>query len=138
MKNHDIEATATAVVNACYKVHRALGPGLLEKVYEVCVAYELRKAGHYVERQLQVPIIYDGITFNEALRLDLLVDDEVVVELKAVDTLNPVWEAQVLSHLRLTGKQLGFLVNFNVPLIKQGIRRYINSEAEIKGIIPEA
>ena len=120
------EQIGKAVVNSCIKIHKALGPGLLEKVYEVCLAHELRKAGYQVGRQLDIPITYDGITFDEGLRLDLLVEDRVIVELKAVELVNPVWEAQVISHLKLTGKRLGYLVNFNVPLMKNGIRRYIN------------
>ena len=120
------EQIGKAIVNSCIKIHKALGPGLLEKVYEVCLAYELRKAGYQVARQLDIPITYDGIVFDEGLRLDLLVEDQVIIELKAVELVNPVWEAQIISHLKLTGKRLGFLINFNVPLIKHGIRRYIN------------
>ena len=116
------------VVNASFTVHKALGPGLLEKVYEVCLCHELRKSGLNVVRQLDIPIVYDGITFDEGLRLDLLVENKVVIELKAVDIVNPVWEAQIISHLKLTGKRLGYLINFNVPLIKYGIRRYVNTK----------
>jgi GxxExxY protein len=122
------EEIGKEVVNAAFKVHKSLGPGLLEKVYEVCLCHELRKRGLNVERQLDIPIVYDGITFEEGLRLDLLVEDKVVIELKAVDMVNPVWEAQIISHLMLTGKRLGFLINFNVALIKHGIRRYVNTK----------
>jgi GxxExxY protein len=100
----------------------------LEKVYEVCLCHELRKLGLNVERQLDIPIVYDGITFDEGLRLDLLVEKKVIIELKAVDIVNPVWEAQIISHLTLTGKRLGYLINFNVPLIKEGIRRFVNTK----------
>jgi GxxExxY protein len=120
------ESIGKAIVNAVYKVHKELGPGLLEKVYEICVEHELKKAGFKVKRQVDIPIVYDGITFNEGLRLDLLVEDLVVVELKAIETVNPVWEAQIISHLKLTKLKLGFLINFNVPIIKQGIRRFVN------------
>jgi GxxExxY protein len=120
------EATGRAIVQAAYIVHKALGPGLLEKVYEVCLAHELQKAGCEVVRQLDIPIVYDGIQFEEGLRLDLLVNDLVIVELKAVETVNPVWKAQIISHLKLTGKRLGYLINFNVPLIKNGIDRFKN------------
>jgi GxxExxY protein len=120
------ESIGKAIVNAVYKVHKELGPGLLEKVYEICVEHELKKAGFKVKRQVDIPIVYDGITFNEGLRLDLLVEDLVVVELKAIETDNPVWEAQIISHLKLTKLKLGFLINFNVPIIKQGIRRFVN------------
>lgn len=118
------ELIGKAIVNASYKIHKELGPGLLEKVYEVCMAHELRKAGFNVKHQVDIPIIYDGIQFDEGLRLDLLVNDKVICELKAVELVNPVWEAQIISHLKLTGLNLGFLINFNVPLIKNGIRRY--------------
>lgn len=122
------ERIGKEIVNASFIVHKALGPGLLEKVYEVCLSHELKKAGLNVDRQLNIPIIYDGIIFEEGLRLDLLVDNKVLIELKAVDIVNPVWEAQIISHLHLTGKRLGFLINFNVSLIKDGIRRYVNTK----------
>lgn len=118
------EQIAKAIVHSAFLVHKALGPGLLEKVYEVCIAHELRKAGFDVKRQVNIPIVYDDITFEEGLRLDVLVNDCVILELKAVDTVNPVWDAQVISHLKLTGLKLGFLINFNVALIKQGIKRF--------------
>ncbi|MBE0638742.1 MAG: GxxExxY protein [Bacteroidales bacterium] len=120
------EAVGKAVVNAAYVVHKELGPGLLEKVYEVCFCHELRKAGFEVKRQLDIPITFDGIIFDEGLRLDVLVNNLVICELKALDNVNPVWEAQLLSHLKLTGKRLGYLINFNVPLIKNGIKRRIS------------
>jgi len=120
------EQTGKAIVNAAFKIHKELGPGLLEKVYEACMAHELRKMDFDVKRQIDIPIIYDGIRFDEGLRLDLLVNDLVVVELKAVDLVNPVWEAQIISHLKLMKLNLGYLINFNVPLIKNGIRRYRN------------
>jgi GxxExxY protein len=119
------EVIGKAIVNAAYKVHKELGPGLLEKVYEVCIAHELRKTRLLVSRQVDIPIQYDGIVFDEGLRLDILVEQKVIVEIKAVDQVNPVWQAQILSHLRLTGLRLGYLVNFNVPIIKQGIKRII-------------
>ncbi len=119
------EEIGKAIVNAAFKVHSELGPGLLEKVYEACLTHELRKAGYSVARQVDIPIKYDGIIFDEGLRLDLLVEDNVIVETKAIDEVNAVWQAQVLSHLKLTGLRLGYLINFNVPLIKEGIKRII-------------
>lgn len=113
------------IVEAAFEVHKNLGPGLLEKVYEICFAHELQKRGLNVKRQIDIPIQYDGIVFQEGLRLDVLVEDLVICELKAVEQVNPVWMAQVLSHLKLTGKRLGYLINFDVPLIKDGIRRII-------------
>jgi GxxExxY protein len=103
------EEIGKAIVNAAYKVHTELGPGLLEKVYEVCITHELRKAGFAVARQIDIPIQYDGIVFQEGLRLDILIENKVVVEVKAVDLVNPVWQAQVLSHLKLTNLRLGYL-----------------------------
>jgi GxxExxY protein len=122
------EKIVKQIVHASFTVHKALGPGLLEKVYEVCLSHELKKLGLNVKRQLDIPIVYDGITFEEGLRLDLIVEDKVVIELKAIKIVNPVWEAQIISHLMLTGKKLGYLINFNVPLIKDGIRRYVNTQ----------
>ena len=119
------ELIGKAIVNAAYKVHKQLGPGLLEKVYEVCICHVLVEEGYHVNRQMDIPISFDGIVFDEGLRLDVLVNDMVIVELKALETVNPVWEAQLLSHLKLTGKRLGFLINFNVPLIKNGIKRMV-------------
>lgn len=119
------EAVGKAIVNAAFEVHKRLGPGLLEKVYEVCLSHELKKRDLFVQRQIDIPIQYDDIVFDEGLRLDLLVNNLVVCELKAVDIVNPVWEAQILSHLKLTGKRLGYLINFNVPLIKNGIKRFV-------------
>lgn len=122
------EIIGKQIVNASFTIHKALGPGLLEKVYEVCLSHELKKLGLKVKRQLDIPIVYDGLIFDEGLRLDILVEDKVIIELKAVDIVNPVWEAQIISHLMLTGKRLGYLINFNVPLIKDGIRRYVNTK----------
>lgn len=119
------EKVGKAIVDSAYIVHKNLGPGLLEKVYEVCFAHELIKRGLYVQRQIDIPISYDGIVFDEGLRLDVLVENSAICELKAVDQVNPVWQAQVLSHLKLTNIRLGYLINFNVPIIKQGIKRFI-------------
>ncbi|MBU2445944.1 MAG: GxxExxY protein [Bacteroidetes bacterium] len=119
------ERTGKLIVNAAYVVHKALGPGLLEKVYEVCFCHVLAKDGCTIKRQLDIPIVFDGIVFSEGLRLDVMVNDLAICELKALETVNPVWEAQLLSHLKLTGKRLGYLINFNVPLIKNGIKRIV-------------
>ncbi len=119
------EERAKKIVDAAYAVHKKLGPGLLEKVYEVCFWHELSKRELRYQRQVDVPIVYDGITFDEGLCLDVLVENSIICELKAVDEMNPVWEAQILSHLKLTGKRLGFLINFNLSVIKNGIKRFI-------------
>lgn len=119
------ESIATAIVDAAYAVHSNLGPGLLERIYEVCLAHELKKRGLNSERQVDVPIVYDNITFDEGIRLDVLVEDLVICELKAVETMTPLFTAQLLTQLKLTNKRLGFLINFNVPLIRSGIKRVI-------------
>ena len=121
-----IEKIGKLIVDSAYTVHYNLGPGLLEKVYEVCFCHELTKRGLTYQRQINVPIVYDNLEFNEGLRLDVIVEDCIICELKAIETVNPVWEAQILSHLKLTDKRLGYLINFNVSKIKNGIRRFVN------------
>jgi GxxExxY protein len=122
-----IEQIAKNIVHCAYKVHKELGPGLLEKVYEICLVHELEKCGYTVKRQVEIPIVYDGMTFKEGLRLDIVVENEIIIEVKAVELVNAVWEAQIISQLKITNMKLGFLINFTVPLIKNGIRRFINS-----------
>lgn len=129
MLSEEIEYIGKVIVNSAFKIHKELGPGLLEKVNEVCLAHEIKKTGIDVIRQVDIPIVYDGIIFEEGLRLDLLVGNSVIVEIKAIETVNPVWQAQVISHLHLTGKPLGYLINFNVPLIKNGIQRFVGKNA---------
>lgn len=119
------EEIGKIIVNAAFKVHTALGPGLLEKIYEICFVHELHKAGLKALRQIDLPVKYDDMIFEEGLRLDVYVEDLVIVEIKAVEQVNHLWHAQVLSHLNLTDKRLGYLINFNVPLIKEGIKRII-------------
>ena len=113
-----------AIVDAAFQVHKQLGPGLLEKVYESCLAYELKTKGLFVARQVAVPIIYKNIEFDEGFRLDLLVENCAIIELKAVEKTNPLYVAQLLSYLRLADKHPGYLINFNTPLFKQGIQRF--------------
>jgi GxxExxY protein len=121
----ETEKLAKKIFNSALKVHRKLGPGLLERIYEVCLYHELIKLGLNVLRQVNVPIIYDGIEFEEGYRIDLLVEDTIIVELKASENYHPVWQTQILSYLRITGKRLGMLINFNVPLLKDGVQRVI-------------
>ena len=121
----DTERIATQIVDAAFKVHGILGPGLLESVYEVCMCRELSKRAIPFRTQVALPIDYDGVRLESALRLDLLVGQSVIVELKSVEQMNPLYQSQLLSYLRLSGLRLGFLINFNVPLIKQGIHRII-------------
>ena len=114
------------VLGCALTVHRALGPGLLESAYEACLAHELHKAGLVFERQLTLPLIYDGMRIEAGYRLDLLVANSVVIEVKSVETLLGVHRAQLLSYLRLGGYRLGYLLNFNVRLLKDGISRVVN------------
>jgi GxxExxY protein len=119
------EATASEIVDAAVKVHKTLGPGLLESVYEICLCHELSLRRLPFCRQLSLPICYEGIRLESGLRIDVLVDDSVVVEVKMVEKLLPVHEAQLMTYLKLTNKRIGFLLNFNVPIMKQGIKRFV-------------
>ena len=114
------------IIGCAIKVHKTLGPGLLENTYEVCLAHELAKSGHRVQTQVALPVIYDGIKLDAGYRIDLLVEDAVIVELKAVDSFHPIHEAQVISYLKLSGKKIGLLINFNVKLLTSGVRRLAN------------
>jgi GxxExxY protein len=118
------------IIKAAIKVHRKLGPGLLESAYEACIAHELQMAGMRIERQKPVPLLYDAIKLDCGFRADLVVEGRVVVELKCKDALHPVDEAQLLSHLRLLNIPVGLLINFHVVLLKDGIRRMVNNYQE--------
>jgi GxxExxY protein len=120
-----LDAVARQIVDAAFAVHSTLGPGLLESVYETCLVHELTKRGLKVERQGTLPVVYDGVRIDAGLRLDLVIQDSVIVELKAAETVLPVHRAQVITYLKLSGRRLGFLINFNVPRIKDGIQRII-------------
>lgn len=120
-----VERVAKAVVDAAYRVHKTLGPGLLESVYEVCLAHELRQRKLAVARQVTLPVVYDGARLDAGLRLDMLVADCLIVEVKSVEAMNPVFKAQLLTYLKLSGHRLGLLINFNVPVIKNGIKRVV-------------
>jgi len=113
-------------VDAAYRVHKRLGPGLLESVYEAVLAYELQKRGLRVQRQVPMPVTYDGLRFDIGFRADLLVEDLVIVELKSVQELHPVHRKQVITYIRLADKRLGLLINFGASLIKDGISRLVN------------
>ena len=115
------------IIGAAIQVHRELGPGLLESVYEICLCHELSVCGLKFERQKIIPITYKGIKLDSGYRLDLIVENKVIVEIKAVSTLLPVHEAQLLSYLKQVGGGIGLLINFNVKLLKQGLRRLIVS-----------
>lgn len=121
--NH-LNSITDKIIKCAMEVHKNLGPGLLESVYEKAMCYEMTSQGVACVSQLSIPIIYKGVILGEQ-RLDSLVEDEVIVEFKAVDRMDPVFKAQILSYLRMTGKKLGLLINFNVPLLKDGIQRVI-------------
>ena len=121
----EINTISKVVTDCAFKVHKELGPGLLESVYEICLYHELQKSGLKVTRQVNVPVVYDNIKFDAGFRLDLLVDNKMIVEIKAVDEMNPVFDAQVLTYLKLTKIRLGMLINFNSPVLKRGIKRLV-------------
>jgi GxxExxY protein len=121
-----LKRTTGQVVDSAMKVHSALGPGLLESAYQICMAHELRKRGFHVVPQLPLPVIYDGIKIDAGYKIDLLVENAVVVELKAVAKIIPVHEAQLLSYLKLSGYKIGLLINFHVIHLKNGITRMVN------------
>lgn len=121
-----INEISKVIIGSAVEVHRALGPGLLESAYEACLAYELAGRGFAVEKQKPVPLNYKDVQLDCGFRMDLLVGNQVVVELKAVDKLMPIHEAQLLSYLKLSKCKLGLLINFNVPMLKDGLRRLVN------------
>jgi GxxExxY protein len=123
----ELESIGKTIVNCVYAVHRKLGPGLLEGLYETCLAHELQKQGLMVSRQVSTPVRYDDLLIENGLRIDLLVNDLVIIEVKAVEQIHEVHKAQLLTYLKLAGKPLGYLVNFNVPLIKDGIKRFVRN-----------
>lgn len=119
------ERIAKLIVDSAFTIHKTLGAGLLESVYETCLCHELKKRGLSYKRQVVVPIVYDGIKFSEGFRIDVLVEERIICELKSVEKIENVHLAQTLTYLKLTGNRLGFLINFNVQLIRNGIRRVI-------------
>ncbi len=127
MTHNEVSAS---IVDAAIRIHQTLGPGLLESVYARVLEHELRKRGHIVHREVPVPVIWDGIVLDNAFRADLLVDDLVLVELKSVEQNAPIHRKQLLTHLKLTGLQLGLLVNFGQPLLKDGLFRVVNGLPE--------
>ena len=123
--NAPLNKLTQQTIGAAIEVHRHLGPGLLESAYESCLAYELGQSGLHVERQKPLPVIYKEIKVDQGYRLDLLVEEQIIVELKAVESFTDVHEAQILSYLKFSGCQVGLLINFNVKLLKNGIRRFV-------------
>jgi GxxExxY protein len=121
----NVERVGKAVLNAAFKVHSALGPGLLESVYETCTAFELTQSGLRALTQVALPVIYQGIKMDAGLRPDMVVEESVIVEFKSVDIMHPILDAQLITYLKLTGIRLGFLINFNVIHLKDGIKRIV-------------
>ena len=122
----ELNEVSAQVLDAAMKVHSVLGPGLLENAYEACLKYELEKRGLSVQQQVALPVVYDNVKVDVGYRLDLLVENAVIVELKAVERLTAVHEAQLLSYLKLSRKKIGLLVNFDVAHLKNGIKRMVN------------
>jgi GxxExxY protein len=116
------------IIAAAMRVHSTLGPGLLESAYEACCLHELRKQGLKCENQVSLPVVYDGVTIDLGYRMDLVVEDQVVVELKCIQALDRVHEAQILSYLKLSGKPVGLLINFHVAHLRDGIKRFVNGK----------
>lgn len=121
----DVERVGKIVLDAAFKVHTVLGPGLLESVYQTAMKHVIEKNGAQVETEVKLPIMFEGVKLESGLRLDMLVAKCVIVELKAVEKMNPVYEAQLLTYLRLSGVRLGYLINFNVPHLRDSIQRFI-------------
>ena len=123
--HHSTDSVTSAIIGSAIEVHRELGPGLLESSYEACLAHELVTRGFDVKRQLAIPVSYKGISLDCGYRVDLLVEDQIIVELKTVERFAPIHEAQILSYLRLSGKSVGLLINFHAYSIKQGLKRVV-------------
>lgn len=121
----EVEKVGKAVLDAAFKVHTALGPGLLESVYETCTKFELTEGGLSAPTQVALPVTYRGIKMDAGLKPDMIVNDCVIVEFKSVDTMHPIFDAQLITYLKLTGIRLGFLINFNVVHLKDGIKRIV-------------
>jgi GxxExxY protein len=128
----EINEITSEIIGAAMKVHTALGPGLLEKAYEACLLHELRKRGFKVASQVELPVIYDGVHIDIGYRIDLLVEDLVIVELKAAEAITPVYEAQLISSLKLSGRPVGLLINFHVKHLRDGIKRFVEGKGREK------
>lgn len=120
----EINQITEKIIGCAIEVHKRLGPGLLESAYEECLSYELRNAGFSIERQIPVPVVYKEIKLEMGYRIDILVENAVVLELKSIDAFAPIHEAQILTYMKFSNKKIGLLINFNVNLLKEGIRRY--------------
>ena len=126
MTRDELNRLSRIILDACITVHKEMGPGLLESIYVICLVSELRTRGIRVATEVFIPLFYKGVELSKDFRIDVLVEDEIIIEVKAVEVLLPVHEAQIISYLKLANKRLGFLVKFNVPLLKDGFRRFVN------------
>lgn len=128
----NLDELTSAIIGSAIEIHRELGPGLFESAYEACLTYDLQQKEFQIERQKALPIVYRGIQLDEAYRLDVVVENAVILELKSVESLLPIHTAQLLSYLKLSGMHVGLLINFNVPVLKDGIKRVVNEYTEDK------
>ena len=126
MNTSQLNELSSKVINACFEVHKHMGPGLLETIYEQCLMREFFLCGIKAKNQVEVPLFYKGSSLNNPLRIDILVENEIIIELKSVEKMYPVFEAQIISYLKLMNKKLGFLVNFNSAIFKNGVKRFVN------------
>lgn len=127
MEREEFEELAKEIVDSCIAVHKEMGPGLLESVYEICLMKEFELRGIRARNQVAVPLIYKGFELSKEFKIDILVENEIILEFKSAETMPPVYIAQTISYLKLTDKRLGFLINFNVPIMKQGVHRFVNN-----------
>ena len=126
MRRDELNKISKQIIDSCVSVHKEMGPGLLESIYEYCLLKEFKLRGIKARSQVVIPLYYKGELLSKEFRIDILVENEIILELKAVDYILPVHEAQIISYLKLTDKRLGFLLNFNVDLMKNGINRFVN------------
>lgn len=126
MNNEDLNKLSSVILDAAIAVHKEMGPGLLESIYELCLMKEFELRNIRVANQVPIPLIYKGYELSKDFKIDILVEDEIIIELKSVEVMLPVFDAQIISYLKLANKRLGFLINFNVPLLKQGFKRFVN------------
>jgi GxxExxY protein len=127
MTNEQLNDLSKTILDSCITVHKEMGPGLLESIYELCLIRELEQRGIKATTQVSIPLLYKGTELSKDFRIDILVENEIVFEIKSVEVLLPVHEAQIISYLKLSGKKLGFLVNFNVSLLKNGFKRFVHN-----------
>lgn len=127
MTNDQLNELSKTILDSCITVHKEMGPGLLESIYELCLIRELEQRGLTIVSQVSIPLLYKGMELSKDFRIDILVENEIILEIKSVEILLPVHEAQIISYLKLSNKKLGFLINFNVSLLKNGFKRFVNN-----------